>query len=415
MTSAHTSPSHSSSDEPAHGGVAHGKLIQDVCLAVGLIVALGAVFLLEPEPTPTVDAENVLREVEPAPSNEPEPEPVPLPRLGVTPAQYDDIGRLLKELGEAYHYDNVPLDGLMDPELLGKYDILFLTCGTVDGSWLGDRISQGNRPGTEVRVWKPEVKDRVDKALRGFVENGGTLYASDFRYSLVSSAFPEFVDLAAIDEGDRQEVSANVIDAGLEELLGSPIKLQFDLPGWRPAAFREHEVTTYLKGNYVSLDGGEKTAPLLVKFSVGEGTVIFTSFHNEKQNSETELELLRYLVFAAVTARTESRIKKTMLQGGFSPAKQNLLSAKDGQLKVTKTYDCAGNGDLQFVLGFESRGAELMLEIVGPDGQTFEQKGGSTFQIEVPNATAGAWKYTVTALKVPYKNFPFTLTVGERK
>ena len=33
--------------------------------------------------------------------------------------------------------------------------------------------------------------------------------------------------------------------------------------------------------------------------------------------------------------------------------------------------------------------------------------------VEVDNAEAGDWRYTVTALHVPYPNFPFTLAVGE--
>ena len=36
------------------------------------------------------------------------------------------------------------------------------------------------------------------------------------------------------------------------------------------------------------------------------------------------------------------------------------------------------------------------------------------FGFEIPNAPAGDWQYTVTALELPYANFPFTLTVGEK-
>jgi hypothetical protein len=33
----------------------------------------------------------------------------------------------------------------------------------------------------------------------------------------------------------------------------------------------------------------------------------------------------------------------------------------------------------------------------------------------VPDAAAGEWTYTVTALKLPYPNFPFTVRIGEKK
>jgi len=50
---------------------------------------------------------------------------------------------------------------------------------------------------------------------------------------------------------------------------------------------------------------------------------------------------------------------------------------------------------------------------VAPDGAKFAREGTSTFVVEVENAAAGNWRYTVTALSVPYPNFPFTLAVGE--
>ena len=68
---------------------------------------------------------------------------------------------------------------------------------------------------------------------------------------------------------------------------------------------------------------------------------------------------------------------------------------------------------MQFALGFSNAGAKLKLELVSPKGEKFVHQGVSTFAIEVPHAVEGNWRYTVTALDVPYPNFPFTLTVGE--
>ena len=47
-------------------------------------------------------------------------------------------------------------------------------------------------------------------------------------------------------------------------------------------------------------------------------------------------------------------------------------------------------------------------------GVRLEKEGTSTFTIEVPEAAAGKWHYTVTPVEVPYPNFPFSLTVGEK-
>ncbi len=157
-----------------------------------------------------------------------------------------------------------------------------------------------------------------------------------------------------------------------------------------------------------------ETPPLLVKLPFQKRVIVFTSFHNEAQNSEIELDLLRYLVFATVTARVGTEVTQTMVKGGFSPEKQNILSASAGAPAVTQTYHCRKAGQIQFALAFEDRGARLRLVVKDPNGQKYEKEGISTFVVEVPNAAAGDWQYTVTALKVPYPNFPFQLTIGQK-
>ena len=73
-----------------------------------------------------------------------------------------------------------------------------------------------------------------------------------------------------------------------------------------PGRFTGNDVQVLIRGTYKSVDAEQIEAPLLVKFRQGKGTVIFTSFHNEAQNSQQELQLLRYLVFSAVTAKEEA-------------------------------------------------------------------------------------------------------------
>ena len=95
-----------------------------------------------------------------------------------------------------------------------------------------------------------------------------------------------------------------------------------------------------------------------MQFPFGEGNVIFTSFHNETQNSRTELELLRYLVFTAVNAQLDAGVQRTMIRGGFSPVERNLLSASSGNQARTGVYRCRGTRSLQFALGLRRpRGA----------------------------------------------------------
>ena len=167
-----------------------------------------------------------------------------------------------------------------------------------------------------------------------------------------------------------------------------------------------------MKARYQTQQEGWSETPLLVKFGFDKGTVIFTSFHNEAQNSEVEQKLLKYLVFSAVTAQIENEIHQTMLKGGFSPQKSNLLSAS-GQAEMSHVYTSKKAGKVRFILGFQEQGARLKLTVVSPDGKKREMEGTSTLVIEETCPVAGAWHYTVTALAVPFPDFPFTLTVGE--
>ena len=336
-------------------------------------------------------------------------------RLGVTPPEYDDIGKLLGTLGSGYRYRTIALEDLLDADRLGENDVVFLTCGTVPSEWGTQRLRAGDREGSAVVVARPDILDAIETALRTFVGRGGTLYVSDWRIDLLAVAFPEFIDRPKLAKGAKQTVTAEVVDPGLKKLLGAGLELRFDKPSWRPAAVRGDEVTTYLQGSYELVDGRQATGPLLVKFPYRKGMVIFTSFHNEMQNSEVESKLLRYLVFATVTAREEEKIRRTMVRGGFSPKQRNLLSASSGGEPVTERYECREGGNLEFVLGFEDQGARLKLAVVGPDGTRQEKTGTKTFQIDVADAAVGQWQYTITPLEVPHPNFPFTLTIGEKR
>jgi hypothetical protein len=250
-------------------------------------------------------------------------------------------------------------------------------------------------------------------ALRVFVEGGGTLYVSDLRFSALQGAFPEFLAKKVDKTGRKQDVKARVLDAGLREALGSDeIELTFDTPGWKPASFDRAKVTTYLEGWYVTEFGQKAFAPLLVSFIFGKGTVIFTSFHNSAQNSATELKLLRYLVFTAVTAEVERKVQTMMAIGEFSPGPSTRLETSPEKPKVTRTYKHEKAGPLRFALGFADQGAKLRLTLVSPDKKKVEREGKATFIIEIANAPAGEWQYTVTALEIPFPHFPFTLTVG---
>ena len=311
-------------------------------------------------------------------------------RLGVTRADFDDMGRLLNELGAGYRYTNLEDEDLWSVERLREFDVIFLTCSFFE-----------------------EQDRRAIAPLRKFVEMGGTLYSSDLRYDLVLAAFPEFRVNFRVAPGIVQQINADVVNPGLRQFLGkNKIMLNFDSEDWRPAAFDKVKTTSLLEGTYRNNEGNVRHARLLVKFRVKQGTVIFTSFHNEQQTSEIEHKLLQYLVFSAVNAKAESRVAEIMLNAGFSVQDMKNLQVDEGKTLPMQTYANKGGG-LQVAVGFENLGAKMRLTLIAPDGQKIEHEESGVFLMEIPKATAGNWQYSVTGVNVPFQNFPVVLAVGK--
>jgi hypothetical protein len=361
-------------------------LIVAVSLAVALLLVVGLDKILPPPKTTTAKLEEVT----------PQQPPPRVKKLRLAVSQtanpkedWDNMGGLLKGLGEGYQFTQIPILSLYDPKTFDDIDVFFFTC---------------SRDGND---------QAVANNLRKFVARGGTLYASDWHYQAVALAFPDMVGHAKPGEGLDQSLVADVVDPGLKDALGTAnVPLRFDLDHWKTAAFGSDRVKVLMKAKYVTQEKQRSETPLLVKFGFDKGTVIFTSFHNEAQNSELETKLLKYLVFSAVTAHIENEAQLTMLKGGFSPQKSNLFSAS-GKSEIANVYQSKKAGKVRFVLGFEGQNVRLKLTVTSPDGKKREETGTSTIVIEQSCPRAGAWQYTVEAIEVPFPDFPFTLTVGE--
>lgn len=306
--------------------------------------------------------------------------------------KWDDMGKLLNEMGDGYKFDVLPTQDIaLNPKKLNDYDVVFFTC----------------KAGGE------ELKS----ALADYVAGGGILYASDWRYDAIARAFPDMVQPNLVAAGAKQELEADIVDPGLRDLLGNKIHLKFDIGDWKAAAFGGPRVKTLIQGKFKRYKAETQyvDAPLMARFTVGKGTVIFTSFHNEKQNSKVEKQLLQYIVFSLVTAGVDAEVSAKLDEGGFAPQKSNLLSTPKRGNTVEKKYTNKSQSDLRFVLGFRNEGAKLRFRIVSPDGKQFTTDLESTAIVEVPGAIPGEWTYSVTDLALPYDNFPFTVTVGEKR
>ena len=141
-------------------------LLIDTLVAGGLIVSMAAIYRMDqdpaaPKPTSSGQLAFEIKDFGEGLKSQPKPK-----RMAVTPPVYDDMGSLLRSLGEGYDYQTIAVEDLKNPDILRNYDILFLTCR--------DNV-------------KPEPA--MQMALREFVTRGGTLYASDHWYKIITPAF----------------------------------------------------------------------------------------------------------------------------------------------------------------------------------------------------------------------------------
>ncbi len=320
----------------------------------------------------------------------PDGDPRPL-KLAVTPFMHDDVAGLLKSMGAGYRYTTIRNEDTWSFMTLRNFDVVFLTCADMN------------------------LQDfQAAMPLRKYVEAGGTLYASDLRGDLLMAAFPEYRTRFPHLPGVAQSLEANVIDKGLQAHLGrKTIPLHFDAANWRPASFDASKATVCLKGAYRNNLGETWSAPLLVKFRAGKGTVIFTSFHHSRNDNAIVQKLLEYLVFSSVSARSEARVKELMLRSQF--AAEDLRPAFVSADRKAEG-SCRHEGEtLQIALGFENQGAKLKLTLRSPSGKIVEHEDQGLYLIEIPQAEAGVWQYTVTPSELPHANFPILIAVGKPK
>ena len=156
-------------------------------------------------------------------------------------------------------------------------DIIFFNCG----------VSQS---------WLTMEREIIRENIRAFVENGGSIYVSDWAYYFVELPFPTKIDFYGDDMeygepmvGSEGSVSASVIDATMAAIIGSVgADINFVLPMWVVMEDIDTDVEILLEAEITVATGfGDMavlgTVPIAARFDVGEegGRVIYTAFHNE--------------------------------------------------------------------------------------------------------------------------------------
>jgi|GEM_PF-1351521 len=217
--------------------------------------------------------------------------------IAVVTGDYDHIEQLLSDLDLDYDIFGPATyrDLIYDSNRLADYDIVFFNCG-MPFTWL-------------------ESRSLVAANLRNFVDDGGSVYASDWAHQIIEAAWPDMIDFVGADEdfpdptiefdlsnsayvGRATNIQAEVIDSTMGLVLGGTANIVYDLDAWVVPISVSSGASAMLSGPAPTWDietGDSSTtyhdAPLAVRFGSG-GTVIYTTFHNELQiTADMELAL----------------------------------------------------------------------------------------------------------------------------
>jgi hypothetical protein len=303
--------------------------------------------------------------------------------IAVTPAGWDDIGRILQELG--YSCQTISQDQLCDLKLLRHFRTVFINCSNI-------RLASQSQAG---------------RTLREYVAGGGSLYASDFAAYYVHEAFPELFSYQ--HGGSKGKVIATVVDRGLQALMGRTIELIFDIGDWRMPSSLSSDCRSYVIAG---------TTPVVISFRCGRGQVVFTSFHNRAQPTESERKLLSFLVLKPMAATASLDIS-----GVGRRALEQLQEipglAKEGGKIYWYRYKVSDSSaaSLMFMVTWGPGTAEFRLSVWRPDGQLFKtvQNSAPPCIIGVPQAEAGVWKYEVVPVRVPYPQFVYVTSAAPQE
>jgi hypothetical protein len=203
------------------------------------------------------------------------------PNIAVISGDYDHIEDIISSMGldftlyQGTYGSTEYLDFLRDPAAMAEFDIIFFNCGVSSD-------------------WYYMARDEVRNNIRTFVENGGSIYTSDWAYYFVENTFPAKMTFYGNDNtfgaatvGQSGSVLADVVDPTMQAIIGAPTAdINFDLDMWAVLESVGPDVETLLSArvNVVDIWGTGTTlpnAPIAARFAIGEGRVIYTTFHNE--------------------------------------------------------------------------------------------------------------------------------------
>lgn len=325
--------------------------------------------------------------------------------LATTPVGYDDIGIVLNHLG--FSTVRIGFNALYDLTQLKRYDAVFVNCHQDLNEF------------------------RDGQAVERFVAEGGILYASDYACSVIKAAFPQMLDFgfSGIFAFFGETIDAKVIDPTLADLVGSQIRLHFDLPAWRHVRSWHPSCRVYLvTGEWF----GQRA--LLVSFAYGRGFVVYTAFHNKAQPSEMERRLIEFLAIRPLTMRLSQQIAQEIARPvevgalgerkavGLLTGKQMVMQREiigtlsNAQSSPVYRFQLSQPSPLKVVVGWEGGEGEFILTLWSEaqpqrKWQQTAQAPPLVLTITEPLST-GSYCLQLVARKTPLSKTPFVIGIG---
>jgi hypothetical protein len=210
-------------------------------------------------------------------------------KIAVITGDWDAIQQILSGLGLDYDvYDGMynytqTAALLSDLELMKTYDIIFTNCGANHAM---------------IMALTPQAVTN----LQLYVSAGGSLYSSDWAYVYAELPWPNAINFygdpgpfANPKVGMKTTITGSVTNPGLAGFLGkTKVKIKFDLDAWVVINSVPPTTTTHIVGDVPQVGSNR---PLMVTHTQGAGTVLYTTFHNEKQVTGDMVSILNFLVF----------------------------------------------------------------------------------------------------------------------
>ena len=238
----------------------------------------------------------------------------PFESIAVVAGDFDQVEQNLNRLEVAYstyegYIEGPSYDEDIDPALIALKSEQLFTGSDEDGNpelFIHDAVfvNSGARGFGDVQYLGLEddnhlvTDEAVIEQLQDYVSRGNTLLVSDWAYDLVEAAWPDMIDFYGDDEvlddaqvGVASRIAADVSSPDLNEAIGDQLSVEMNYSHWTLIEDVSSEVMVHARGDAIYKPSSEENeseasqVPLLVSFEVGNGQVVFSSFHWNAQTA----------------------------------------------------------------------------------------------------------------------------------